>query len=282
MSKQKPQNTAGPDPREAELVENMILDAMEYIHGVGADVIVKELDNSTDTAATMAAIAYKTVRGVAENNRATARVDMDMDMMMGVTTEAIDMITEVAKAAGQIAPGSNVTQLKEDTLLRVTVLHGEQLGDDNGEFPAEMKQAASADMRDYMSDAGAQKAFDYVNNRAKAEGVNPNDMVRAGNEAMFGARNPLSEGVSQGLMAQNRPPKPNTPTTESKKGKLQEGYVPSVEEIQQHMDSQGGLMNNQEPPRMPNPLPTGQGIVPSDQRFPPAQDPNAEIAERRY
>ena len=131
MSK-KQEESARPDPREAELVENMILDAMEYIHGVGSEVIVQELRNSTDTAATMAAIVYKTVRGVAENNQATARVEMDMDMMMGVTTETIDMVVEVARAAQQILPGSNEQQLKEDVLLRTTILHGEQLGDENG------------------------------------------------------------------------------------------------------------------------------------------------------
>lgn len=31
------------------------------------------------------------------------------------------------------------------------------------------------------------------------------------------------------------------------------------------------------PPNMPNPLPTGQGLVPSTQQFPPMQDPNAAL-----
>jgi hypothetical protein len=263
VTRAKEQYAKGPDPREADLVETMILDSMEYIHGKGFEPIVKQLKTSTDTQATMAAIAYKTVRGVAEKNKATARVDMDMDMLMGVTTECIDMVTEVAQAAGQVEPGSNVQQLKEDVLLKVTVLHGEQMQDENGQFPIEMKQAAAADLRDYMSDAGAQKAMDYVNNRAKAEGVNPQDMIRAGNEAVFGSKNPLAEGVNRGLMAQTLPYKEQDSVmteaaadAENPNLTLPDGQpIPSVEEIQAQMDAQG--LGGQPSPQSPQNLPPG-------------------------
>lgn len=237
----------------------------------------------------MAAIVYKTVRGVAENNQATARVDIDMDMMMGVTTETIDMVTEVARAAQQILPGSNEQQLKEDVLLRTTILHGEQLGDENGEFSAEMKQAAATDLRDYMSDAGAQKAFDYVNTRAKTEGINPNDMMRAGNEALFGTKNPLAEGINRGLMESRLPPRAGQSASKPVGGGVsQEGYIPSVAEIQQQMDTakaQRGdqpLMGGPETrsPEQANPLPPGEGIVPSGMNYPPPEDPNAELVPR--
>lgn len=192
-----------PDPREAELVEDMILDAMEYIHGKGAESINGLLSKSTDTAKTMSTIAYKIVRSVAEKHKATAQIEMDMDMMMGVTTETIDMITEVAEAGSQFMPGTNVEQLKEDTLLRVSVLHGQQLEGTEG-FAEDMQVQAATDLRDYMSDGGTQKAFDYVNDRAKTEGLNPNDMMRAGNEAVFGTRTPLEDAMKQGLMGQSK------------------------------------------------------------------------------
>ena len=247
------------DPREAELVETMIMDAMEYIHGKGSQEIVKALETSTDTSASMAAIAYKVVKGVADKNAKGARVDMDIDMLMGVATEAIDMVTEVATAANQLMPGSNVTQLKEDTLLRLTALHGEQLEGKEG-FTPEQKDAASVDLRDYMSDGGTQKAFDYVNGRAKAEGLNPQDMMRAGNEAALGMKNPITEAVTEGLKTQQG-------LMGSPPGAVQ-GPHPARPPAQGE-----GLMSG--PPEMPSPAPTGEGIVPSG--MPAPEDPNAAL-----
>ena len=255
------------DSREAELVEKMVLDSMEYIHVTGTKNIVEELNSSTDTTATMAAIAYKCVRGVAENNKATAQVDMDMDMMMGVTTECIDMVTEVAEATGQIQSGMNVEQMKEDTLLKVSVLHGEQLGDENGEFPEEMKVAAATDMRDYIDSPGAQEAFDYANTRAKAEGLNPEDMKRAGNEMAFGSKNPLAEGIDRGLMAKTIPYKgPDSAAYEAAEQSenpnltMPDGSpIPTTEEIQAQMDAEGigggGMLGQPPQDRFGRPIP---------------------------
>lgn len=265
------------DPREAELVEDMIMDAMEYIHGKGSQEIVKALQSSTDTAATMAAVAYKVVKGVADKRAKEAHVEMDMDMLMGVATEAIDMVTEVAQAADQIQPGSNSTRLKEDTLLRLTMLHGEQLEGEEG-FSAEMKESAAKDMRDYMSDGGTQKAFDYINPRAKDEGLNPQDMMRSGNEAALGSKNPLSDAITEGLKPTDGlpPPEPaglmDTPPGSDQGPPPQMGAQPDQ-----------GLMGG--PPQAPNQLPTGPGIAPPQGQPPPPQDPNAELApppERRY
>lgn len=279
------------DPREAALVEDMIMDAMEYIHGKGSNEIVKSLENSTDTAATMAAISYKVVKGVADKRAKSAQVEMDMDMLMGVATEVIDMTTEVAQAAEQIIPGTNQTQLKEDTLLRLTALHGEQLEGEGG-FAPEMKEAAKTDMRDYMSDGGTQKGFDYINARAAEEGLNPKDMMRAGNEAALGSKRPLSEAITNslrgGLMS-------GLGTPETDGGRFLQGgardalgyngSVADMEPVPPPEVPTSGLMDTP-PPNMPNPLPTGPGIAPAPgQAMPPAQDPNAEIApppERRY
>jgi len=181
------------DPREQELFDTMVMDVMEYIHGVGSEQIEKLLRDSTDTRQTMANIAYKAVRGVMDKNAKTATIEMDMDIVLGLTTEAIDMVEEFGVAANQVMDGTNITQLKEDVLLKVAVLHGEQL--EAAGFTEEQKQIAATDMRDYMADKGINKAFDYVNSRAMAEGMNPNDMMRAGNEAALGARRPLADAM---------------------------------------------------------------------------------------
>lgn len=262
------------DPREAALVEDMIMDAMEYIHGKGSNEIVKSLENSTDTAATMAAISYKVVKGVADKRAKSAQVEMDMDMLMGVATEVIDMTTEVAQAAEQIIPGTNQTQLKEDTLLRLTALHGEQLEGEGG-FAPEMKEAAKTDMRDYMSDGGTQKAFDYVNQRAKAEGLNPKDMMRVGNEAALGSKNPLSDAITEGLKPKDGLMDGAPVPEQAAPLGADQGPPPTMGAGHQVQPDQG-LMDTP-PPNMPNPLPTGPGIAQPPGQLPPQEDPNAAL-----
>jgi len=263
------------DPREAELVENMQMDVLEYIHGVGSKQIIKLLDESTNPSETMAVIAYKAVRGVAEKNKATAVVEMDMDMMLGVTTDAIDMIAEVAEAAGQIYPGMNIQQLKEDTLLRVTVMHGEQVP-----RTSENKQRAATDLRDYVAN-GADKAFDYVNRRAEAEGVNPQTMARAGNQMLYGTATPVEDklkaGVKRGLMEQAGP---SVPPDDQYNPETGLNYWEDPNEMAQMYPEEQGIMSgaNDVPAQAPMPLPTGPGIAQPPGQFPPREDPNAEIA----
>jgi hypothetical protein len=274
----KDRDTTSPDPREAEVVEAMILDSMEYIHGKGFEPIVKELKTAADPAATMATIAYKCVRGVAEKNKATAQVDMDMDMMMGVTTECIDMVVEVAEAANEIPRGTNVEQLKQDTLLRVTALHGDTLEQAEGGFTDDMKLSAQADMRDYIDSPGAQKALDYVNERAAAEGLNPNAMMRQGQEmliekdAIVGVnlprRTPVAEGVQQGLMQQQQPPPTQEATYQVPPGSEQ--Y--QAQEDMMRQTQGGGLMVGDQPP-MNTPPPVG---------YDDAQMPQPSGTPRRY
>lgn len=256
-----------PDPREAELVEEMTLDAMEYIHGKGTKTLVDMLKNSTEQSATLASFAYMVVRQAAEKHQATATVEMDMDMLMGVATETIDMAYEVAEAAGQVIPGSDVKRGKEDTLLKLTVMHGENIKGDQPDYTPEQKQAAATDLRDYMSDGGTQKAFNYLNTRAKQEGLNPLDMMRAGNEAALGSKHPISDAVKKGIAGLQKARSEPMPDTPPLMGGPRTDPVPAP-------------MPEEESALMP---PQGEGIVPSG--MPPEEDPNAEIApppERRY
>lgn len=258
------------DPRETELFDKMVLDTMEYIHGVATEEIVKVLENSVDTVRSMATIAYKAVRGVAEKNQATAQIEMDMDMMMGLTAETIEMVEEIVVASGQMPQGANSEQMRQDTMLRVAVLHGEQL--ESAGFTDEQRQMAETDLRDYMSDAGMDKAFNYINDRAKSEGVNPEDMKRAGNEMVFGSRRPIHEAIKIGLGKQTAP---------LMTGASMKAAPMSPEEVPplppEPTQEPAPLMGS--PPQPPNPLPTGEGLVPSG--LPPAAAPNEEIAPPR-
>lgn len=272
MPRKQPQTPT--DPREAQIVEDMTLDAMDYIFGKGADKITELLGTSTNTSQTMATVVYKAVRSAAERRKVTAQVNMDMDMMLGVTTAAVDMVAELAGASGQIMQGSNVDQLKHDTLLRTVVLHGEQL-----ERTPEQKEQAMTDLRDYMSDSGAQNALDYVNRRASAEGLNPKDMERAGNEAFFGTQTPskdaLAGGIKRGLMQQAGMPEPPAAPPE-----VNGQPAPSATDAPPPPPQEQGIMGQGDmpPAQAPDPLPTGPGIAPAPGGPPPPQDPNAEIA----
>lgn len=222
------------DPREAELVDEMRLDAMDYIYGRASDGILEALDKSTNTPATLGGAAYKTAAIVANMQKDNARVEMDMDMMLGLTTDIIDMLVEVAETADVLPTGSNMERLREDALLHATVIHGQTLenaGDAKG-FTEEQQQAAQADMRDYMSDGATQVAFDYVNERAKAEGMNPYDMMRAGNEMALGSKHPLQEGIKKGLMS-------NVPTNQMPVANGPQGPVPQTNNNDAALDAAG-------------------------------------------
>ena len=201
MANTPKRNTDGkpPDPREAELVEDMTLDVMEYVFGRGSEKIVEMLQGSDNTSKTMATAAYKAVRLSAEKHKATATIAMDMDMMMGVSTAAIEMMTEIAEATGQLNAGADTKILQEDTLLQMVVMHGQML-----ERTPEQREAAMTDLRDYLSDNGSDKAFEYVNQRAAKEGVNVRDMQRKGNEMLYGSKHPVEDklkaGIKRGLM----------------------------------------------------------------------------------
>lgn len=233
MAKPQPQQT---DPREAEMVEDMRLDVMDYIFGRASDGVRKTLTESTNTSASIGAIAYKATAIAAEKAQETAQVEMDMDMMLGVVTDAIDMTVEVAEAAQVLPKGSDLARIREDSLLQATVIHGQTLensGTQKG-FSEEQKMQAQADMRDYMSDGGTQKAFDYVNARAKSEGMNPYDMMRAGNEAALGNKHPLQDGITKGLMSQQ--PMQNPPELPTKEGPA--GPSPDGQAMAQAMPEQ--------------------------------------------
>ena len=238
-----------PDPQEAELVEDMQMDVMDYIFGRGTDGIVRMLKESTNTSESMATAAYKAVRLSAEKHKATASIAMDMDMMLGVSTSAVEMMMEVAEAAGQVDAGTNKRNLQDDTLMRMVVMHGETV-----ERTPERKSAAMTDLRDYLKDDGAQKAFDYVNKRAKDEGLSTDDMQRRGNQMLYGTKTPVEDKLKAGM----------------KKGLMD-----------QQDQAVGGLQPTAQPDTTPEPpqVPPGSAQQPMAQPDPMAQPQPAPMAQ---
>ena len=284
------------DPRETELFDTLVMDSMEYVHGIATEEIVKILENSTDTTRSIATIVYKSVRGVAEKNQASAQIEMDMDMMMGLTAETIEMVGEIAEAAGQVPKGINTEQMRHDAMLRVAVLHGEQLEAEG--FTDEQRRAAETDLRDYMMDEGMDKAFTYVNDRAKSEGTNPADMKRVGNEMVYGSRRPLTDAVKFGL-DQQQPPPLMAQNTDPGMDVVPEGMDnyqnpdPGMSVVPEGMDNyqnpDPGMDVMPQPlmggpgtrtPEQQSPLPRGEGMLPSGTGLPPLENPNPPPPDR--
>ena len=125
-------------------------------------------------------------------------MDITMDMAMGLATGIIDMLMEIQE---RINPGmsenTNTQRLREDTLLKTTMLHGEQMGD-----APETKEEAQSMLRGLMEDGTVDRAFGYVNRRANEEGLNVDDMMRRGNEMLTGQRRPVTGAIEEALMPQ--------------------------------------------------------------------------------
>ena len=197
------------DSPEGLLLDQLVAEAVEYVHVKARDQVVDALRKTDNTAATMGAITYKMSRGLLEKHRERGlNFDIDMNLAMGLATETIDMLGEVVERVNPNA-AMNLDKVKEDALLHTVALHGEQLDkEDNPEVRAQAKAA----MRGYMQDGSVDAAFGYMNQRASVEGLNTNDMMRQGGEmakASMGKqaqRHPIAAGVEQGLSGAQAPP----------------------------------------------------------------------------
>lgn len=187
---------------EADFINSMVAEAVDYVHGENRDKVVELLAKSDDTSGTIGAITYKLTRGLIEKHKkAGLALDIEMDTALGVATEIIDMLMEVQERV-QEDHSYDPQKIREDALLHVMTQHSETLSDDDVS-----RQDAAVMLRGMMQGGEVDQAFDYVNKRAKAEGINPQDMMRQGTElakqasaAAAPQKKPVAAGVQQGLM----------------------------------------------------------------------------------
>lgn len=174
-------------------LDQLIAEAIDYIHGKGRDAIIEQLDNSDDTSGTMAAITYKVSKALLERHKKDRSLDITMDLAMGLATEVIDMQVEMLERMNPgLTNNTNVNRLREDALLKTTIMHGEQLEKEGG---PSLKDDARVMLADFIRDGTADNAFQYVNKRANQEGLNVDDMMRKGNEMLTGKRRPIAAAV---------------------------------------------------------------------------------------
>ena len=186
-----------------EILNQLVAEAVDYIHGKARDQVVHQLGNAKDTSQTMAGIAYKASEGILKKHKKRG-FDVDMALAMGLATEIIDMELEMLERISPDVANSNQQQLREDTLLRTMLIHAEKVQEEN----PDAKEDAMVMMRSFIEDGSTDQAFEYVNKRAAREGINIDDMKRAGNEMAMstvgGGKRPVAAGVEQAM--QGGPP----------------------------------------------------------------------------
>lgn len=190
------------ESEEVDFINQIVAEAVEYLHVKNLDRVVDLLSKTDDTAGTIGALAYKTTRGLLEKHKkAGMSLDIEMDTAMGVATEVIDMIMEINQRVNADTT-MDEQRVREDALLQVMMQHSKELSDDEIS-----RDDAAVMLRGMMQDGTVDEAFGYVNRRAKDEGLNINDIIRKGDDLRDKAmtergpqKKPVSAGVEQALM----------------------------------------------------------------------------------
>lgn len=179
---------------EEQTIELVLDEITNYIHGPARDHIVQSFQQQTEELGeTIAALAYRIVRESIDKVEGEGPVDFDF--VLAVATETIDMLIEIADALGiQYDPD----KIREESLLRMTAIHMEQVGDD-----PEQKAIAKAALEEMMVDGTYERAMGVTQNLMQKHGANPAMAAEMGEQMVTQRQKPLSEAVSQnarGLM----------------------------------------------------------------------------------
>jgi hypothetical protein len=225
MADEKPQanrNTGGNTGPffPGEDVDSMFLnqltaEAAEYIHDTAKDEVLEVLSNTDDTAATIAATTYKITRGLLERHKDVGlSLEADLSHALALGSEVTDMLVEIVEVT-QPNAAFDPQRLREESLLRATVMHGEEV--EKRDDPDE-KDAARVMYTMMMQDGTVEQGMNYVNKRSSEMGLNTNDMLRRGVEGHRKQQNPkkdpLSAAVSNGVQGMAEPPPAAPPAEE--------------------------------------------------------------------
>lgn len=174
-----------------QTVQAIVDEITNYIHGPARDHIISTFTNEQgDIAETIAAMSYRIVRESID--KVEGQGPVDIDIVLGVATETIDLLLEILDALGV---KYDPEEMREDTLLRMTALHMEQVGND-----PEQKAIAQAALEEMMVDGSYQEAMGAAEGMMRKHGVDPSQAAQAGEQMAMGPRDELSQGVSRGLM----------------------------------------------------------------------------------
>ena len=201
---------------DGDFLNQLSAEAIQYIHEDAREQIVDVLTNTDNTTEAVAATTYKITKGLLERHKTEAMdLEADMSHAVALATEVTDMLVEVVEAV-QPDAAMDTDKLREEALMRATVMHGENLEQQGDPQQKEEAQVIYARM---MQEGTVDEAFSYVNKKAEQHGINTNDMMRKGNELSqpflkqqvdqnVAKQKPLAAAVSQATQAPANPPPP--------------------------------------------------------------------------
>jgi len=169
------------------LVDSLVSQVERHIHGRGRDEILQKLEQNP-TADTVAEVTHTTIMDI-DTQAAQRGAPIEIDVIIGVATEIIDMLIEIMDAMGI---QTNPDELREESLIKVAILHGESVEGD-----PEQKAASEAVLAALVEDGTMDMSMAHINEQASAE---EGQMRAAGRQMAGPARDPVSAGVEQGLM----------------------------------------------------------------------------------
>ena len=193
-------------------IDQLSAEAVEYIHEDARKEVLDAITNTDNTAEAIAATTYKVTKGLLEKHKPVGlSLEADMGHALALGSEVTDMLVEIVEAT-QPKAVIDFDSLREESLLRATVMHGEdveKIGD------PEAKEEAQVMYANMIADGTVDQGMAYVNERSKTLGLNTNDMMRKGTEAgtkwaqdYAAAKDPLAEGIKKGMHNMSTPTQP--------------------------------------------------------------------------
>jgi len=211
-------------------ISQLTAEAQEYIFDTAKEEVRDAITNTENSAEAIGATTYKVTKGLLDKYKKVGiSLEADMSHALALGTEITDMLVETVQAM-QPEAILNPDKLREEALMRATVMHGEDI--EKLDDP-EAKEEAQVMYANMMDDGTVDQAMGYVNSRSADLGLNTNDMMRTGVEQgtkfaqdTMAAKDPLAEGIAKGLHnmstpGQAAPPAPDDPTAQPQMGEPQ-------------------------------------------------------------
>lgn len=170
---------------EQEMIIGLTKQVEQHLHGRAREQILQKIEQSP-TADTLAGIVYELIM-LMDQQSGQRGAPLQVEVLMAVATETIDMLIEIMDAMG-IDP--NVDEMREETLIKLLLLHMQQVEND-----PEEKAAAEELLAELTADGTMDQAMDHITSKA---GMSPEQMQASGQRSP--QRNPMAAGIQQGLM----------------------------------------------------------------------------------
>lgn len=154
------------DPAD-DLFGSMVASLRTHIFGKGEQGILRGLREAEDPGRVCGEMVFAMVQEVAHQAEAKG-AELDYDMLIGVATEAIDDITDLAESSG--------LELSEQE-REYALLYAQQLYVENQKPSDDQREAARQDLALMKREGMVDEATKYVQMRGEENGTDPFDVA---------------------------------------------------------------------------------------------------------